>query len=167
MEPESGVQQNIAVFSMGLVVPLVLIKVNVVLWLWVSSFVPFVSCTSRPKLCEFCLFCTGPDLYIQKIVCDKTLLYSPWHWKFCCYRLKEMWLFQCESLCLSPLCIKPLGLNCVIFKICTATCKKKNGVRRNIAVFSMGLVVLLLLIKGNVFFWTVGLIFSPLCAFNK
>ncbi len=141
LEPKNGVRRNIEVFSMGLVVLLLLIKENVVLWLWVSSFVPlclkrvgqkcvifgyfaqvrtfgtkkwgptklwsilhgnegtasadqrecgfmivglfacsFVPKKSGPKMCDFWLFCTGPDLWNQKMGSDETLIYSPWDW---------------------------------------------------------------------------------------
>ncbi len=56
------VRRNIIEFCMGLVVLLLLIKEGVVWGLSVSSFFPFVLQKSRPEVCDFCLFCTGPDL---------------------------------------------------------------------------------------------------------
>ncbi len=141
LQPKNGVQRNIDLFSMRLVVLLVLIKENVAFWLWVSSFVrlclksvgqncaifgyfaqvrtfatkkwgltkhwsilheigstastdqrecgvlivglfvcPFVPKMCGPKLCDFWLFCTGPDLWNQKMGSDETMTYSSWDW---------------------------------------------------------------------------------------
>ncbi len=141
LQPKNGVRRNSDLFSMRLVVLLQLIKENVVFWLWVSSIVhlclktlgqncaifgyfaqvrtfgtkkcgptkhwsilhgigstastdrrecgfmiaglfvcPFVPKMWGPKLCNFWLFCTGPDLCNQKMGSDEALIYSPWDW---------------------------------------------------------------------------------------
>ncbi len=110
-----------------------------------------------------------------KMGSDETFLYSPWDWLYCYYWSKRMGSFDCESLRLAFWALKAWQINMWFLGILhrSRPMEPKMGSNETllysplycyyIDLFSMGLIVLIVPIKENVFLWLWVSSFVPLC----
>ncbi len=120
------------------------------------------------KICDFWVFCTGPDLWNQKLGSDETFLYSPWGWLYCYNWPKRMCSFGCGSFCLALWALKAWPKLGDFWPFCTGPdlWDQKRVFRRNIDLFSMGLIVLLVHIM-RLWFYDCGSLHLSIFAQNS